>query len=62
MQPQRRREMRESRGTFTEAGKESYRDRSVQENLDLFTRMRQGEFADALIPSGLKEDRHGVTK
>ena len=40
-------EMRESRGTFTEAGKESpYRDRSVQENLDLFTRMRQGEFAD----------------
>ena len=40
-------EMRESRGTFTEAGKESpYRNRSVQENLDLFTRMRQGEFAD----------------
>ena len=42
-------EMRESRGTFTEAGKESpYRDRSVQENLDLFTRMRQGEFADGV--------------
>ena len=40
-------EMRESRGTFTEPGKESpYRNRSVEENLDLFTRMRQGEFAD----------------
>jgi glutaminyl-tRNA synthetase len=40
-------EMRESRGTFTEPGKESpYRNRSAEENLDLFTRMRQGEFAD----------------
>jgi glutaminyl-tRNA synthetase len=40
-------EVRESRGTFTEPGKESpYRNRSVKENLDLFTRMRQGEFAD----------------
>jgi len=40
-------EVRESRGTFTEPGKESpYRNRSVEENLDLFTRMRQGEFAD----------------
>ncbi|MBP1711592.1 MAG: glutaminyl-tRNA synthetase, partial [Deltaproteobacteria bacterium] len=38
-------EVRESRGTFTEPGKESpYRNRSVEENLDLFTRMRQGEF------------------
>ncbi|MHB8139281.1 MAG: glutamine--tRNA ligase/YqeY domain fusion protein [Smithellaceae bacterium] len=40
-------EVRESRGTFTEPGKESpYRNRSVEENLDMFSRMRQGEFAD----------------
>ena len=40
-------EMREYRGTLTEAGKNSpYRDRSVEENLDLFARMRAGEFAD----------------
>jgi glutaminyl-tRNA synthetase len=40
-------EMREYRGTLTEPGKESpYRNRSVEENLDLFTRMRAGEFAD----------------
>ncbi|PID73813.1 MAG: glutamine--tRNA ligase [Desulfobacterales bacterium] len=40
-------EIREYRGTLTEPGKNSpYRDRSVEENLDLFTRMRQGEFAD----------------
>jgi glutaminyl-tRNA synthetase len=38
-------EMRESRGTLTEPGKNSpYRDRSVEENLDLFRRMRAGEF------------------
>ena len=38
---------REYRGTLTEAGKNSpYRDRSIEENLDLFTRMRAGEFAD----------------
>jgi glutaminyl-tRNA synthetase len=38
---------REYRGTLTEPGRESpYRDRSVQENLDLFQRMRAGEFAD----------------
>jgi len=38
---------REYRGTLTEAGKDSpYRDRSVAENLDLFARMRAGEFAD----------------
>ncbi|MHC4659563.1 MAG: glutamine--tRNA ligase, partial [Planctomycetota bacterium] len=36
---------REYRGTLTEAGKDSpYRDRSVEENLDLFERMRKGEF------------------
>lgn len=40
-------EMREYRGTLTEAGKNSpYRDRSVEENLDLFERMKNGEFAD----------------
>ncbi|MBU1862748.1 MAG: glutamine--tRNA ligase/YqeY domain fusion protein [Candidatus Omnitrophica bacterium] len=40
-------EIRDYRGTLTEAGKESpYRDRSVKENLDLFHRMRKGEFPD----------------
>jgi glutaminyl-tRNA synthetase len=40
-------EMREYRGTLTEPGKNSpFRDRSVEENLDLFQRMRAGEFAD----------------
>ena len=40
-------EMREYRGTLTEAGKNSpWRDRSVEENLDLFERMRKGEFPD----------------
>ena len=38
-------QMREYRGTLTEPGKESpWRNRSVEENLDLFERMRQGEF------------------
>ncbi len=40
-------QMRISRGTLTEPGTNSpYRDRSVEENLDLFQRMRTGEFAD----------------
>jgi glutaminyl-tRNA synthetase len=40
-------EVREYRGTLTEPGKESpYRNRSVEENLDLFARMRAGEFPD----------------
>ena len=40
-------EIRESRGTLTEPGKESpYRNRSPEENLDLFARMRAGEFED----------------
>ncbi len=40
-------EIRSMRGTLTEAGKESpYRNRSVEENMDLFTRMKNGEFAD----------------
>ena len=43
-------EMREYRGSLTEPGKESpYRNRSVDENLDLFRRMRDGEF-----PNGSK--------
>lgn len=38
-------EMREYRGTLTEPGKESpYRNRSIDENLDLFERMKNGEF------------------
>lgn len=40
-------EVRERRGSFSEPGRESpYRNRSVEENLDLFARMRAGEFAD----------------
>jgi len=39
--------IREYRGTLTEPGRNSpYRDRTVEENLDLFTRMRAGEFPD----------------
>ena len=40
-------EMREYRGTLTDPGRDSpYRDRSVEENLDLFQRMKDGEFPD----------------
>jgi glutaminyl-tRNA synthetase len=40
-------EIREYRGTVTEPGRNSpYRERSIEENLDLFARMRAGEFAD----------------
>lgn len=40
-------EIREYRGTLTEPGRESpYRNRSIEENLELFERMRKGEFAD----------------
>jgi len=40
-------EIRLHRGTLTEPGRNSpFRDRSVEENLDLFTRMKQGEFPD----------------
>ncbi len=40
-------QIREYRGTLTEPGKDSpYRNRSIQENLDLFERMRKGEFPD----------------
>ena len=40
-------EIREYRGTLKEPGKNSpYRDRTVEENLDLFERMKNGEFED----------------
>ena len=40
-------QIREYRGTLTKPGKESpYRNRSIEENLDLFTRMKNGEFSD----------------
>jgi glutaminyl-tRNA synthetase len=40
-------EIREYRGTLTEPGKEDpYKSRSIEENLDLFERMKNGEFAD----------------
>ena len=40
-------EIRQTRGTLTEPGKESpYRNRSIEENLDLFERMKNGEFAN----------------
>ena len=40
-------EIREYRGTLTQPGKDSpYRNRSIEENLDLFERMRKGEFPD----------------
>lgn len=42
-------QVREYRGTLTEAGRESpYRSRSVEENLDLFERMKNGEFPDGM--------------
>lgn len=50
-------EIREYRGTLTEPGKNSpYRDRSIEENLDLFYRMRDGEFADGSKTLRLKID------
>jgi len=50
-------EMREYRGTLTEVGKNSpSRDRSVDENLDLFRRMRAGEFEDGTLALRAKID------
>jgi glutaminyl-tRNA synthetase len=50
-------QMRATRGTLTEAGENSpYRDRSVEENLDLFQRMRAGEFPDGTHVARLKID------
>lgn len=50
-------EMREYRGTLTQAGKNSpYRARSIAENRDLFMRMKNGEFADGSKVLRLKID------
>ena len=50
-------EMREYRGTLTEPGKNSpYRDRSVEENLALFERMKNGEFPDGFCTLRAKID------
>jgi glutaminyl-tRNA synthetase len=50
-------ELRRMRGTLTEAGQSSpYRDRSVAENLDLFRRMKEGEFPDGAHVLRLKID------
>ena len=54
-------QMRETRGTLTEPGRESpYRNRSVEENLDLFRRMRTGEFADGAKTLRAKIDMHSA--
>ena len=50
-------EIREYRGTLTKPGKNSpYRDRTVEENLDLFRRMKAGEFAEGKHVLRLKID------
>jgi glutaminyl-tRNA synthetase len=50
-------ELRQLRGTLTEAGEASpYRERSVEENLDLFRRMKEGEFPDGAHVLRLKID------
>ncbi len=50
-------EIREYRGTLTEPGKNSpYRERSIEENLDLFMRMKAGEFPDGSKTLRLKID------
>ncbi|MEW5891877.1 MAG: glutamine--tRNA ligase/YqeY domain fusion protein [Pseudomonadota bacterium] len=50
-------EMREYRGTLTEPGRNSpWRERSIEENLDLFARMRAGEFPDGAKTLRLKID------
>ena len=50
-------QVREYRGTLTEPGKNSpYRDRSVEENLELFERMRQGEFDEGACSLRAKID------
>ncbi len=54
-------EVREMRGTLTEPGKECpHRNRSIEENLDLFERMRAGEFSDGSKTLRAKIDmKHG---
>jgi len=50
-------ELREYRGTLTRPGKNSpYRERSIEENLDLFRRMKAGEFADGSMSLRAKID------
>ena len=50
-------QMREYRGTLTQAGRNSpHRERAVAENIDLFTRMRAGEFADGSMVLRAKID------
>ncbi len=50
-------EMRTYRGTLTETGKNSpYRDRSIEDNLDLFRKMKAGEFEDGSIALRAKID------
>jgi glutaminyl-tRNA synthetase len=50
-------EIRDYRGTLTEPGRESpYRDRPVEENLDLFKRMKAGEFEDGTLALRAKID------
>ncbi len=54
--------MRENRGTLTEPGRPSpYRDRTVDENLDLFRRMKAGEFPERRAYAA-RQDRHGVAQ
>ena len=53
---------REYRGSLTEPGKNSpFRDRSAEENLDLFARMKAGEFADGAKALRAKIDATGRT-
>ncbi len=55
-------QIREYRGTLTEPGKNSpYRDRSVEENLELFERMKNGEFEDG-DKSSACQDRYGISE
>ena len=57
-------EIREHRGTLTEPGKESpYRNRSVEENLDLFNRMRAGVFNDGthVLRARIDMASHNIT-
>ena len=55
-------QIREYRGTLTEPGRDSpYRNRPVDENLDLFRRMKAGEFPDGSTRAA-REDRHGVAE
>ena len=54
-------EIREYRGTLKTPGKNSpYRERTIEENLDLFERMTNGEFADGAKGTKSK-NRYGVT-